>query len=432
MPRFSLVYPTRHRPQFVRQALRVLETQGHDDFEVIVCDNYIDPSLSCEAICRESKLTNIRYVRPPEPIGMVANWNHALTAVTGEYVSFFTDKMFLLPKALTRIERVIERAGAPDIVNWASDTFSPATFNDYFGAGRYFGMPSDVRAGSHEAFGPRDELDCKGRARISRSAQSPSHYARGKILFGAFHRDLIERIRARYGALFQGINPDYTSMILGLSEAAQAVEVASSCVVSVSTDISNGQLIDTHDAMALAFLRSLDDPDELIANLMVPGLYSAVSNLVAHDYLTLKHKYDLPFEFNESNWLAYCMTEVERAGRVWSSAAVQSEQTRLLAERLAKLGPEAARRVREKAFETRSDDVSTPPRFVLPFDSLDAALAWRASPFASLQLARNALWTAFERDVLGHRWVQRSVMREDWFGRSYARHLYRRLKERMK
>ena len=112
-PRFSIVYPTRHRPEFIRQALRILERQRHGAFEVVVCDNFVDPALSCEQICRESSLANLRYVRPPRPLGMVENWNHALQFATGAYVSYLTDKMFVLPDALGLVEHAIDAAGAP-------------------------------------------------------------------------------------------------------------------------------------------------------------------------------------------------------------------------------------------------------------------------------------------------------------------------------
>jgi len=39
-------------------------------------------------------------------------------------------------------------------------------------------------------------------------------------------------------------------MILGLTEARDAIELGMSCVISVNTDISNGQLSDTDDAAA--------------------------------------------------------------------------------------------------------------------------------------------------------------------------------------
>ncbi|HJT63631.1 MAG TPA: glycosyltransferase family A protein, partial [Candidatus Limnocylindria bacterium] len=121
--RFSVVYPTRHRPEFIRQALRILEAQRHDDFEVIVCDNFTDPALSCESACAESGLTNLTYVRPPRPVGMVENWNHALQFVGGDYVCYLTDKMFVLPDAFASIERALEVAGEPEIVSWTSDFY---------------------------------------------------------------------------------------------------------------------------------------------------------------------------------------------------------------------------------------------------------------------------------------------------------------------
>ncbi len=276
-PRFSLVYPTRHRPEFIQQALRILETQRHGDFEVVVCDNYIDPALSCEQICRDSGLANLTYVRPPQPVGMVENWNHALQFTTGDYVCYLTDKMFVLPDALGHVERALGAAGGTESVSWTTDIYNPASFADYFGGGRYWSVPSDVRSGLYRRYSPTHELDRRGRAEVSRGEQSASEYARGKIVFGAYRRQLVERIVSRYGALFHNINPDYTSMMLGLTEAQDAIELALSCVVSVNTDISNGVLADTSDTAALGFLDSLAGGGEhILPNMLVPGLYASV------------------------------------------------------------------------------------------------------------------------------------------------------------
>jgi len=329
--RFSIVYPTRHRPEFVRQALRILETQRHDNFEVIVCDNYLDPEMSCEQICRESTLANLRYIRPPQPLGMVENWNHALPFATGDYVCYLTDKMFVLPDALSRIERAIERAGGPEIVSWTSDFYFPASYPDYFGDGRYGHVKSNVRSGPFRPYSPANELDIRGEAQISRSEQSPAQYCRGKLVFGAYRRELVQRIVHRYGALFHKINPDYTSMVLGLTEAHDAIELASSCVVSVNTDISNGMLCDTNDAAALGFLSSYaGGADSVLPNMLVPGLYASLHNWVAHDYLTLKRAFDLKFGFNTANWLVYCHEDIHRPERRWSNPQVEAEQKGLL------------------------------------------------------------------------------------------------------
>ena len=359
-PRFSIVYPTRHRPEFVRQALRILETQRHGSFEVVVCDNYVDPALSCEQICRDSGLANLKYVRPPQPLGMVENWNHALPFATGDYVSYLTDKMFVLPDALGLVERAIDSARGPDIVSWTGDAFNPATWADYFGDGMYVGVSSVVRSERHRRFSPARELNRRGRADVSRGEQSWSDYSRGKLVFGAYRRELLQRIVKRYGAVFHNISPDYTSMVLGLTEAHDAIELALSCVVSINTDISNGMLSDTNDTVALAFLNSLaGGAESILPNMLVPGLYVSLHNWVAHDFLTLKAAFDLGFRFNTVNWLVYCSEDTYRPGRLWSDPRIEAEQKGLLASFLGTLDPAVVKAVRARLAERAA---GKPPR----------------------------------------------------------------------
>ena len=330
-PRFSLVYPTRHRPEFVRQALSILERQGHDSFEVIVCDNFVDAALSCEQVAQASTVANVRYVRPPEPVGMVENWNYALKFARGDYICYFTDKMFVLPGALRRIERAIESSGGPEIVSWTTDAYDPNVYPDYFGAGRYFASAPGRGSRPYGEYSPAEALDRRGRAEVARGEQDPADYVRGKIVFGAYRRELVQRIVQRYGLLFHNVSPDYTSMILGLTEASSAVELRASAVVSVNTNISNGVLADTSDAAALRFLSSLGGGlDHIFTNMLVPGLYVSQHNVVAHDYLSLRRAYDLGFEFDVVNWLALCVEDVFRPSREWSDPRVEAEQKSII------------------------------------------------------------------------------------------------------
>ena len=348
-PRFSVVYPTRHRPEFIRQALRILEAQRHANFQVVVSDNYVDPALSCEGICRDSSLANLTYVRPPQPVGMVENWNHALPFATGDYVCYLTDKMFVLPDALGHVERAIHAARGPEIVSWTSDAFNPASYADYFGDGSYVGVPSHPRTRLFRRYSAARELDRRGRGEVARGEQTWQDYCRGKLAFGAYRRELLDRIVKRFGALFHNISPDYTSMMLGLTETHDAIELPVSCVVSVNTDISNGMLSDLNDAAALAFLNSLaGGAERTLPNLLVPGLYASSNNMVAHDFLAMKKRFDLSFEFNTVNWLVYCREDIYRPGRRWSDPRVEAEQKQILATFLESLEPRVAAAVQAR------------------------------------------------------------------------------------
>lgn len=370
--RFSIVYPTRHRPEFIRQALHILEAQGRADFEVIVSDNCVDPSRSCEQICRDSAVPNLRYVRPPEPVGMVENWTHALPYATGDYVCYLTDKMFVLPGALSRVEGAIERAGHPEIVSWVSDAYYPQSFDDYFGGGEYWVATSDERPDvEFWSFSPAGDLDRRGKAEVSRGEQTSSEYCRGKLVFGAYRRELLERILARFGGLFHNINPDYTSMVLGMTEAKSGVEMGTSCVVSVNTDISNGRLTDTSDVAMHGFLDSLAGGIEgILPNLLVPGLYASQHNEVAHDYLTLRNRFGLTFDFDATNWLAYCWEDIHRPSRVWSTPQIEAAQKGLLDNFMTSVDPEVAEgvkaRVADRAAAAEARLATPPPPAQLP------------------------------------------------------------------
>jgi glycosyltransferase involved in cell wall biosynthesis len=387
--RFSLVYPTRHRPEFMRRALDILETQRYDDFEVVVCDNYVDPALSCEAIAHDSSLPHLEYVRPPRPLGMVENWNHALQFASGDYVSYLTDKMFVLPDALSNVAKATDAAGGPEIVSWPSDAFNPASFTDYFGDGVYFSKGSDNRSGRYQPFSPAEELDRRGQGGVSRTEQSSSDYSRGKIVFGAYRRELIQRMVDRFGAAFHNISPDYTSMVLALAEARDAIHMDMSCVVSVNTDVSNGALVDNDDAAALGFLNSLvGGAEAILPNLLVPGLYASLNNFVAHDLLTLKRAFGLDFAFNTTNWLVYCHEDIYRPARHWSDPAVEAEQKRLLRTFIDSLGKASAADVKAR-LKARARAKAPKHELRVPF-SRTARRAWQrlaASSSAAPEIA---------------------------------------------
>lgn len=326
---FSLIYPTRHRPEFVQMALRFLEMQNYDNFEIIICDNFIDPKLSCEDICRNSNLKNIRYIRPISPVGMVENWSYALGFARGEYVCYFTDKMFLLPGILSYVNDLIIK-NKPDIVTWVDDVYTPDESSKYFASGLYKHTVGDSEKNvAYEHYDPKKELNKRAGAGKSRFENDVSEHARGKICYGAFSRALIDRVLLKSGKLFHNIAPDYTSMILGLAFAESAIEINRPGIVHMSVNISNGQKTMVNDADAFDFISQLEKSSEIMENMLVPGLYSCQHNIVAHDYLTMKASYELDYEFNHLNWLVYIYEDFDVGNRNWSRPAIEAHHKEL-------------------------------------------------------------------------------------------------------
>ena len=86
---------------------------------------------------------------------MVENWNYALEHTTGDYVSFFTDKMLLLPNTLQIISDVINNQNY-DILNWIYDRYNPDSFDDYFDSGLYISGQNFFYEGEEYLPGPYD------------------------------------------------------------------------------------------------------------------------------------------------------------------------------------------------------------------------------------------------------------------------------------
>jgi hypothetical protein len=327
-PQFSIVIPTRHRPEYVREALRYASLQ-RGDFEVVLSDNWIDPALSARPAFESVSIPGSIYVHPPAPLGMVENWNFALEHTRGEYVLFFTDKNFLLPGALERLAGVIEKNPA-EIYSWSGDTFTPLNYAEPFASG-FYGRSRPVEQENAIFIDARKVLEARASGLIPREHSSPIDYALGKICFGAFRRSLIERVVARCGKLFFPISPDYTSMILGLSHTKNVVDVGWSGIMQLNTLISNGMLTASDDAAAEAFLRSVGVFDDLQHSGLVPGLFTSVAANVAFDYVHMNQRFNLDLHINRENWLKQACVDVYSPTRNWSSKDTKSAQYEILA-----------------------------------------------------------------------------------------------------
>ena len=104
-PRFSVVVPTRHRPHTLRHALATIVNQNHDSFEIVVADNASGPET--RALVEQMADPRVVYLRSDVPLTMSANWERALAACRGEWITFIGDDNGLMPEALAECDAVI-------------------------------------------------------------------------------------------------------------------------------------------------------------------------------------------------------------------------------------------------------------------------------------------------------------------------------------
>lgn len=103
-PRFSVVIPSRNRPETLPVTLRTVLAQDFDDYEVLVVDNASDVDL--QPITDSFNEPRIRYTRQPRALAMTDNWNHALGLAQGDWILFLGDDDGLCRGALSTIDRL--------------------------------------------------------------------------------------------------------------------------------------------------------------------------------------------------------------------------------------------------------------------------------------------------------------------------------------
>jgi glycosyltransferase involved in cell wall biosynthesis len=277
MPRFSVVVPTRDRPDLLDFCLGGLAAQTFDDFEVIVSDN--PTRVPVEDVVERWSRRGWRYLRHEQPLPMHDNFERGCAEARGEYVAVVIDKTVLHPSALEVADRAL-RAEPADIVTWRNEGYDPVDEGRNVARGRF--RPGGMTV-ERTVYDPTSEL-AERFANPTRRGSDPVHYVRGKIVFGAFSRALLDRIGEHTGRVFHPLAPDYTSMVPGCVLADRALDVGRPLLVSYNSGRSNGRQQSLDPAHARHFIEASDPA--IIDALPIPGLYASTHNVVAYDLVS--------------------------------------------------------------------------------------------------------------------------------------------------
>lgn len=117
---FSIVVPTRNRPEMAVLAIRSALRQDFEDIEVIVSDNSNPDQAHRLQLAVEALADGrVKYVRPPTELKMGEHWDFAMHQARGDYVGFLTDRMAFRRTALSRLNREIDATKA-NVISYSS------------------------------------------------------------------------------------------------------------------------------------------------------------------------------------------------------------------------------------------------------------------------------------------------------------------------
>ena len=195
---------------------RVLDNNGEQRWSILGRNNDGELHELMTAAAPNFKLVSpSRMLSPPE------HFEFALDFATGDYVAYLSDKMVVLPHALSDVDATI-RTSKADIVNWSYAQFAIDDSENPFGSGSLT-FELEFLNGQPKSYDPIAALRFKASCGVPREQQRVRDYALGKIVFGCFSKELIDRIRSTSGTVFGGATHDYSAMVQGLSLARTCV-----------------------------------------------------------------------------------------------------------------------------------------------------------------------------------------------------------------
>ena len=121
-PYFSIIVPTRQRPDTLFHTLKTLISQDGDDYEIIIADNFGDEEVTRVISEAQEVNASIRHIRSDRILPMGENWERGLSACRGRYVTIIGDDDGFLPSTL-RTARHLLQNNSVKILNWSEHNY---------------------------------------------------------------------------------------------------------------------------------------------------------------------------------------------------------------------------------------------------------------------------------------------------------------------
>lgn len=299
-PFFSILVPTRRRPELLAEAIESIVNQSFVDFEVVISNNGPCPETRHVAhrFCQDDP--RIKYVEF-ENISMHEHWEQASKLTGGLYFLILTDRCLFFIDSLAKIHKEILEYDFPDIVSWNMQQYLDESCillrgpqpGDASLITQFYENPTEIFLDELRGLHP------SWSERIPRGMDS------------AVSQGLIKGMRERHACIFKPISPDFTFASFCLLNAKSFLYINKSLYISRGMMISNGGNSYSGELNS-DFIISIGTDYEWLPN--VPCKAMLVSNTIYSDYLRVASDCSLasvPRYFNVNRYYDKLVDEFE-------------------------------------------------------------------------------------------------------------------------
>jgi glycosyltransferase involved in cell wall biosynthesis len=231
VPQFSILVPTRQRPDTLGFTLATLVAQPGDDYEIVVADNFGDAEVA-RVITEAQKLCpRLRHVRSDRILPMGENWEFGLSACAGKFVTILGDDDGFMPSTL-QIARELLKASHATLLNWATHTYWWPDTIAHWNANRLYASVA------------KNSVEWRSSAQVlSGFFRDEQAFSELPMIYSAFvDRDIVAKVRDRFGGYFVSpqLPPDVASGIVNLMYSERYVHSNRPLAIRGNSKRSNG------------------------------------------------------------------------------------------------------------------------------------------------------------------------------------------------
>ena len=275
-PIFSIVIPTRDRPNLLRDAIQSALNQDFDDYEIIVSDN--STNSKTEKVVSEFQSKKLKYFRTPKPLDMPKSWDFALSKANGKFITFLADDDLLPKRFLEFYLKVVNLKESKSIKVFSHGGATLSYIDEKLQIQNPY-KGENYRLTFHILLGDRNVIDELGANLLLLDSKGVVNYFDAKHFFrwdlslflswcrphkSFFAKELYDLVRNKYGKCFFNWAPDITFPTIALYELAKGnnnaiCDISIPLFIARDTPLSYGYGASRNPNKVMEFLHQFDE-----------------------------------------------------------------------------------------------------------------------------------------------------------------------------